>query len=317
MRARREQVVVVTGASSGIGRETARMYAAQGATVVLASRSRPALETVAQECRNLGGQALVVPADVSDEEAVNDLAAEAVAAYGRIDVWVGNAGVFAYGAFEDLPSGVFRQVIETNLLGQVHGARAVLPQFRRQGHGALVLVGSLYSLVGSPFISPYVTSKFGLLGFAECLRQEVRGSGIRVRVVIPGTIDTPIYQSAANLTGRHVRALPPVSSPHRVARAIVRAPRRRRFATFVGRLQTTVLPLHDHAPGAYDALVSLLKRHVELHGHHPEASTGTVLTAPDSARPVRGGWRRTGARMLVVATGTATLSALLLSRRSH
>ncbi len=143
-------VVVITGASSGIGRETARLYAKKGARLVLASRSKDALETVAEECRALGAMALVVPTDVSHEGQVRALAAAAHSEYGRIDVWVGNAGVFAYGAFEHLPSKVFRQVLETNLMGQVHGARAVLPYFRRQGSGALVLVGSLYSRVGSP-----------------------------------------------------------------------------------------------------------------------------------------------------------------------
>jgi NAD(P)-dependent dehydrogenase (short-subunit alcohol dehydrogenase family) len=315
MKSVRDRVVVVTGASSGIGRETARRYAAKGARVVLASRSRSALETVAQECRDLGGQALVVPTDVTDEDAVHALAAAAVEEFGRIDVWVGNAGTFAYGAFEDLPSDVFRQVVETNLFGQVHGARAVLPYFRRQGYGALILVGSLYSRVSSPIISPYVTSKFGLLGFAECLRQELRRSGIRLRVVLPATIDTPIYQHAANVTGHHVRPLPPATSPARVARAIMRAPRRRRFATFVGRLQTSAAPLHDYAPAVYDRVVLWSKNHMELHGRKPVATTGTVFAAPTQAGDVTGGWRSPRARLLAGGAVTALASALVLGRR--
>ena len=221
---RAEPVVVITGASSGIGRETARRYADRGARVVLASRSEPALETVAEECRARGAEALAVPTDITDQQAVHALAAAAVQRFGRIDVWVGNAGVFSYGTFEELPADVFRQVVETNLMGQVHSARAVLPQFRRQGSGTLVLVGSLYSRVGSPGKAPYVTSKWGLLGFAEALRQELHGSGIRVRVVLPGTVDTPIYQHAANVTGRRVHPLPPAAAPARVARAIGRSP---------------------------------------------------------------------------------------------
>ncbi|MFD5213301.1 SDR family NAD(P)-dependent oxidoreductase [Microbacterium sp. NPDC058345] len=312
MSAKHSPVVVVTGASSGIGRETARLHARRGGRLVLASRSRAALETVAQECRELGGQALVVPTDVTDERAVHALAAAAVSRFGRIDIWVGNAGTFAYGAFEDLPSDVFRQVVETNLMGQVHGARAVLPHLRRQGHGTLVLVGSLYSHVGSPAISPYATSKFGLLGFAECLRAELRGSGIRLRLILPSTIDTPIYQHAANFTGRRVRPLPPASSPKRVARAILRAPRSHRFAAFVGRTQTAVRPVHDVAPPVYDAVASWLMDHVELHGRDAEASPGTVFTAPETASPVTGGWRRTRRRVLFGAMVAAAVLALPL-----
>ncbi len=309
------KVVVITGASSGIGRETARRYAKKGARLVLASRSQEALETVAKECRALGGQALVVVTDVSSEPAVRALAATAVLEFGRIDVWVGNAGVFSYGAFEQLPGEVFRQVIETNLMGQVYGARAVLPHFRRQGAGSLVLVGSLYSRVGSPVISPYVTSKWGLRGFAECLRQELRGSGIRVRMVFPGTIDTPIYQHAANVTTRRIRPLPPATSPKRVARAIMKAPDRRRFATYVGRIQKQSLPVHDLAPAAYDAAASMAVEQVELHGEGVDATTGTVLDAPAAASPVMGGWRSPGARLALGAIAAATLSTVFVARR--
>jgi len=317
MNRERNRVVVVTGASSGIGRATARAYARKGARVVLASRSGSALETVAQECHDRGGQALVVPTDVSDEQAVHALAAAAIAAFGRIDVWVGNAGVFAYGDFEVLPSDVFRQVIDTNLFGQIHGVRAVLPHFRRQASGTLVIVASMYSRVGSPAISPYATSKFSLLGFTECLRQELRGSGIRLRVVLPGSVDTPIYQHAANVTGRRVHPLPPAASPERVARVIMRSPRRRRFKTFVSRSQTAVLPLHDLAPRVYDAVVAWLLHHVELREHNVAASTGTVFAAPDTADAVRGGWRSRGVRYMVGALATAAATALLLRARNR
>lgn len=308
-------VVVIVGASSGIGHETARAHARGGARLVLASRSRAALESVAAECRALGAQALVVPTDVSHEDEVQALAAAAAEEYGRIDVWVGNAGVFAYGAFEQLTSALFRQVVETNLMGQVSGARAVLPYFRRQGSGTLVMVGSLYSRVGSPAISPYVTSKWGLLGFAESLRQELRGTGIRVRVILPGTIDTPIYQHAANVTRRHVHPLPPASSPRRVARAIVRAPRRRRFATFVGRAQTLILPVHRLAPPVYDTATRWLMDTVELRGEGVAGTAGTVFRPPSSASPATGGWRSRRGALVAGAIAAAVVSALLAGRR--
>lgn len=283
---------------------------------MLASRSASALETVAAECREAGGEALSVPTDVTDEAAVEALARAAVAAFGRIDVWVGNASVFAYGRFEELPSDVFRRVVDTNLMGQVHGVRAALPHFRRQGSGTLVLVASLYSRMGSPRISPYVTSKFGLLGFAECLRQELRGSRIRVRVVLPATTDTPVFRHAGNYTGRKVRPLPPAVSPNRVARAIERAPRRRRHNAFVGRVQTSTLPMHDFAPRLFDAASAWQMEHIELHGSEPESSSGTVFAPPAAAGPVTGGWRSGPLRAALVGTGILAATALLLGRRT-
>ena len=315
MRRAKDTVVVITGASSGIGRETARMYAQQGARLVLASRSRAALETVAKECRELGGRALVVPADVSREGEVRALAATAMLEFGRIDVWVGNAGVFSYGAFEHLPADAFRQVIETNLMGQVHGARSVLPYFRRQGHGTLVMVASLYSRVGAPMVSPYVASKWGLLGWAECLRQELRGSGIRVRMILPSTVDTPIYQHAANVTTRHARPLPPAVSPKRVARAIMKAPRRRRFTTYVGRIQKQSILLHDLAPVVFNAVARLAIERYELHGKDAEVTLGNVLDAPAAAGSTTGGWRSPGAGLTIGAILVAALSTVFAARR--
>lgn len=307
----RGEVVVITGASSGIGRATARAYARRGARLVLASRSASALETVADECRRLGASVEVVPTDVSVEGQVRALAAAAASAFGRIDVWVGNAGLFSYGSFEQTPARVFRHIVETNLMGQVHGVRAVLPYLRRQGGGAIVLVGSLYSRVSSPGLSPYVTSKWGLLGFAEALRAELRGSGIRVRAVLPSTIDTPIYQHAANYTGRAVRPLPPASAPQRVARAIVRAPGRRRFATAIGHTQRAAVPLHCASPRFYDAVTRFSKDRLELRGSAP-LTDGIVFEPSRIASPPSGAWRRPGRRVML---GLVAVVLLAVTRR--
>jgi NAD(P)-dependent dehydrogenase (short-subunit alcohol dehydrogenase family) len=309
----RPGVVVITGASSGIGRATALRFAGQGARLVLAARGEPSLIDVALQCRERGGEALVVPTDVSDESQVKALAGAAVARFGRIDVWVGAASVFSYGTFERTPPDVFRQVIETGLFGQVYSARAVLPQFRQQGGGILILVGSVYSRVTSPYVSAYVASKQALLGFAEVLGQEVRGEGIRVCSVLPSTIDTPIYQHAANYTSERVHPLPPVVSPHRVARTIVRLARHPRRLAVVGQVQRGFLPLHDVLPWLFHPWIIQVMNTLALRGGEVAASDGTVFRSRPDTNRITGGWRRgRGLRLLVAAA----IGSALLSKRS-
>ncbi|WP_207455189.1 SDR family NAD(P)-dependent oxidoreductase [Herbiconiux sp. SYSU D00978] len=314
MTASRGPVVVITGASSGIGRSAAHAFARRGYRVVLAARSRESLVVVAGECLRLGAEATIVPTDVSDEAQVQHLARTAVERFGRIDVWVGNASVFGYGEFERIPADVFEGILRTNLLGQVHGARAVLPQFRRQGAGVLVVVGSLYSKVPSPLASPYITSKFGTLGFALALRQELRRErDIHVRLVLPATIDTPIYQHAANYTGSSVHPLPPIVSAKRVARAIVKGAERRRRVRVVGRLQGLLIPAYASAPWLLETFVPRLMPSVALREPQVAAASGTVFEPDPTSNAVSGGWRSAPVRLL--ALGAAGVGATLLLRR--
>lgn len=283
-------VVVVTGAASGIGRVTARKFAQKGAKVVVTARRDEALDDLVTE---LGpDRALAVPADVTDEAQMREVAERAVARFGTIDVWVNCAAVTLFGAFEESPRDEYRRVLDTNVLGYMHGAWAALPHLRRS-RGTLINVGSVNSYVPAPQASAYVASKHAIRGWAASLRQELRATGVDVVTILPGSIDTPLFQQSANHTGRRAKALNPTNPPERVARVIVRAARRPMREKAVGRRSRQMLLFEKLAPALFERAMA---RKVEADHFGDEAAPPTSgnLFAPDrtQAREV-GGWRRT------------------------
>lgn len=309
-------VVVVTGASSGIGRAAAAACAARGARVVLAARPSPALEKAAAECRDAGGQAVAVPTDVADNLAVDKLAARAVEEFGRIDVWINDAAVMAYGPFEDVPADVHRRVIETNLLGQIHGVRAVLPVFRRQEAGILINMGSLYGKMTSPYVSAYVTSKFGIVGFSEVLRQELQDAkDIHVCTVLPGSVDTPIFRHAANYLGRQPRPVPMISSPDRVVRIVLQLIRRPRRQVAIGWSARFYAVGHTVTPWLYDRLAPHVMDLLGAGRRDSDETTGNVFEPMPEWDQVKGGWRRPLAVRLAAGTVAVGASVTLWARR--
>ncbi|MEW2414713.1 SDR family NAD(P)-dependent oxidoreductase [Streptomyces sp. NPDC046866] len=314
----RGAVVVVTGASSGIGRATALACAGRGARVVLAARSAAELERVAAQCRERGGEALAVPTDVSDEAAVTALAAAATARFGRIDVWVSAAGAGILGRFDQTPPRDLQRLLEVNVLGSVHAARAAVPVMRRQGGGVLIDVASvLGARLEAAYMGAYSMSKAALATFDEVLRQELILLGdrrIAVCTVLPTGVDTPFFQHAANHTGRSLRSLPPVATPERIARRIVRTARRPRRRVLVGPYARTLAAACALAPGVVRRAAAWHTEHSYLGGGPPPPAPPAALDAPcGPSAAVRGG-RHGGPR--TAARRTAAAAAVLLAARS-
>jgi len=306
--AAKPRVVVVTGASSGIGRASALAFARRGDRLVLAARSSVSLGTVATECRALGAEVRVVPVDVNESDAVRDLASRAVASFGRLDVWVHTAAVMAYGRFEDLPAEVFEQVVRTDLLGAATVARAALAQFRAQRAGVLILGGSLLSVVTAPYMSSYITSKWGLRGLARVLQQETRDAAdIHVCLIDPGGVDTPIYRTAANYTGWIGRPPPPVDRPEKVAEAIVALADHPRRARSVGWANRFVRLGFAAMPPVYDRLVGPLMRVGGLSREPVAAHRGNVFAPLPALDQEHGRWGRHWLRPLGVTAGAAAV----------
>ncbi|HKU43729.1 MAG TPA: SDR family NAD(P)-dependent oxidoreductase, partial [Polyangiales bacterium] len=191
-----DQVVVVTGASSGIGRAACVLFAKRGAKLVLAARRDSELEETARATGVDPARILTVPTDVTEEAQVGALVQAALEKFGRIDVWVNNAGVTLFALLEQAPFEEHRRVIETNLLGAMLGARAVIPVFRRQRRGVLINVGSILSKIGQPFVPSYTISKFGLHGLTEVLRTEFADDpDIHICGFYPYAVDTQHFEA--------------------------------------------------------------------------------------------------------------------------
>ena len=219
-----EQVVVITGASSGIGLATARMAAERGARVVLNSRDEADLAEAARSVQEAGGTAITVPGDVADRAAMDRLAETALRQFSRIDTWVNNAGVSIYGRLEDVALEDARRLFETNYWGVVNGSLAALPHLRDQG-GALINVGSILSDTGYALQGHYSASKHAVKGFTDSLRIELEHDRIPVSVTLiqPAAIDTPYPEHAKSYLGVEPTHVPPVYAPEVVARAILRS----------------------------------------------------------------------------------------------
>src|SRR3954471_21890694 len=284
-----EQVVVVMGASSGIGRATAVRLAEKGAKVVVAARGEVGLRSLVEEIRAAGGEACAEVAEVTDPVQMQRVAQRAVTEYGRLDTWVHSAAVLLVAPFERTTPAEFQRVIDVNLMGQVHGAMAALPHLKEQG-GALIHISSMGAKRGVPLQTAYCASKHGIDGFVETLRTEVRREDLPVSVtnVMPATINTPLFDQARTKIGVKPVAPPPIYQPDVVVDAIVYAAETPVRDLVVGGSAKALILGQKLAPRLVDALMVRVGFEAHDTGQPKPAEAPDNLYAPlddyDTAR---------------------------------
>lgn len=288
------RVVLVVGASSGIGLASALAFAARGDHLLLSSRSAEALASAEAACRAAGSSTVhTIVADVSAPGGAERIVEATMSRHERIDVVVHTATVMGYGTVEAMPPDVFTAVVDTAVHGTLHLARAVLPIMRRQQAGVFIGVNSLLGSVTVPQMGAYATSKWGQRALLRTLQQETQDEpAVHVCIVSPGSINTPIYYQAANYTGRGPRPPWPVVSPERVAEQIARLADRPRRAVSVpvGPTNPIIVAGFRLLPLVYDRLVGPLFRVAALTRKRTPSTPGNVQQPTAAQERVQGRW---------------------------
>jgi short-subunit dehydrogenase len=249
----RDKVIIITGASGGIGRAAALVFAQYRAKVVLAARNEEKLESLKKEILGQGGQALVIKTDICIFSDTQIMARETILKWGQIDIVIANAGQYV----QDVPGGIdlpaYERSMAVNFMGTLHAVKSVLPEMLRRGRGHIVIVNSLDAKKGIVGDGPYVAAKAALDGFGDVLRQELKGKGIRVTTIYPGRVDTAMI--------RHIQVpwISPKMSPEKVVRAIMRGVRRGKAAVVVPRAFFLLAPLNDMFPRLMDRAFRVLR----------------------------------------------------------
>ncbi|MEU0302996.1 SDR family oxidoreductase [Streptomyces sp. NPDC006175] len=249
------ETVVITGASAGIGRATARAFAARGADVVLLARGRAGLDAAAREVERAGGQALIVPTDVSDPEQTEAAADAAVAAFGQIDVWVNVAFASVFAPFTEITPEEYRRATEVTYLGFVNGTRAALGRMMPRDRGTIVQVGSALGSRSVPLQSVYCGAKHAINGFTSSVRTELmhEGSGVRITLAQMPAVNTPQFSWVLSRLSRSPQPVPPIYQPEVAARAVLHAadhPGRKQY--YVGASTAATVLADKIVPGLLD-----------------------------------------------------------------
>ena len=291
-----EQVIVITGASSGIGLATAETAAKKGAKLILAARSEQTLDQVVRRINDAGGEAIFVECDVANRQQVDHVAATAVTRFGRIDTWVNNAGVAIYGRLDEVSEADSRKLFETNFWGVVNGSLAALSHLKQNG-GALINVGSEVSEAVVPLLGMYSASKHAVKGFTDTLRieiEEIDEAPVSITLIQPTATDTPFPQHARNYQDKEPKLPTPMIDPQKVADAILDAavhPTRSKKVGAMSVVNTTVAKV---APGLGDKIAAkqLDRQHYDEKPRNPDGA----LERPSETTGVAGQTRGTGGK---------------------
>lgn len=294
------RVLLVTGASSGIGRAVSLQAAESGEHLVLSAREKGSLEDVARESAEAGAASTtVIPLDVGDDEMVAACLAQTLDRHGRLDAVVHCAGVVAYGRVDTMPAEVFDGVIRTNITGSVNIARHTLRVLREQERGSLILFGSVIGHLAVPGMTPYTVSKWGVRALARQLQLENRDlAEVHIGYVAPGGVDTPIYEQAANYLGWQGKAPPPVDTPEKVARETLALLDRPRARIQVGLANDVMRFGFSATPWVYDTIVGpAFGLAAQDRTRVLAATAGNVLEPRPELNDLRGGQRGAALRI--------------------
>jgi len=268
------RVVVITGASSGFGKGAALAFASQRDSVVLAARRGVLLDDLVQQCERAGASALAVPTDVSSREEVERLAKAAIDQFGRIDVWVNDAGVGAIGPFERVPLELHEQVIRTDLFGTLYGSYCAYQQFLKQGGGVLINIASELGKHTVPYYTSYAAAKHGVVGLGDALRQEIdqqKIDNVHVCTVMPTAHDTPFFDHVANFSGHEVQAPKPLHDPQDVVETIVRLAANPKDSDIVGGDGHVKILMKNLMPGIAEKMAGKMMEKTQMDDDVPPA----------------------------------------------
>ncbi len=291
-----EQVMVITGASSGIGLATAQSAAKQGVKLVLAARSEPAMNEIVAQINAAGGDATFVACDVADRRQVDAVAQAAISRFGRIDTWVNNAGIAIYGRLDEVKEEDSRRMFDTNFWGVVNGSLAALPYLKQSG-GALINLGSEVSDAAVPLLGMYSASKHAVKGFNDSLRieiEEVDKAPVSITLIQPTAVDTPFPQHARNYQEQEAKLPTPMIEPQQVADAILDAavnPTRSKKVGLMSKVNTTVAKM---APALGDKMAAMQvdRQHYDEKARNPDGA----LNRPSETTGVVGQTHGTGGK---------------------
>ncbi len=305
------ETVVITGASSGIGKATAEAFAEQGADLVLAARGEKALTETAELCRKLGATVLAVPTDTSVAEDVQNLVKETLEFTGKIDYWVNNAGVLAFGKFEEIPVDVSDQIVKTNLLGYMHSAHAVLPVFKKQKKGVLLNNISIGGWMPAPYGTAYTASKFGVRGMVETLQGEVSDfPDIHICALYPGFQKSSGIEHAANYSGIKLSTPPPAFDPRKLAASIVKTAKNPIEASYPDWSAVVFKNLYELFPGIIRYVSSAGMRMIMKKANKTENTGGNVRQSSSGNMGIDGKTLLSVSKKPLILAGAGIIGAL-------